>query len=341
MYPCGNCRAVAVGPDGRCAACGTYQQQLDQQPPQQPPPYAPPQQGPIPAAPPLAYPAAPGMGMPAGGVDLRRGLSTTLVVLFGVAIPSLILLLVARGDQYGVIGDMLDGSFVSVKDLDDADDFYTGAAAIYFCLMVAIVVVWAIWFRRLRLNAEVFAPGQHRFSSGWAAGSWFTPVVNLWFPKQIANDIWRASSPQGPHNVRRGLLNGWWVTWIVGLVANAVGTIRYNTLRSKVESDSYQPSLSEARSDLDDLHGILALDMFAVVVFIAAAILALLLVRQITAMQEQRASLPPQVGGVAPAYGTPPAAPYGTPAPPYGTPPTPPYGPPGPANQQYPPYGHG
>ncbi|MDX3227507.1 DUF4328 domain-containing protein [Streptomyces sp. ME19-01-6] len=311
---------MAVGPDGRCAACGTYQQQL--------------QQGPIPAAPapPLAYPAAPAMGMPAGGVDLRRGLSTTLVVLFGVAIPALILVLVARGDQYGVIGDMLDGSYVTRSDLDDADDFYTGAAALYFCLMVAIVIVWAIWFRRLRLNAEVFAPGQHRFGSGWAAGSWFTPVVNLWFPKQIANDIWRASSPQGPHNVRRGLLNGWWVTWIVGFVANFAGTVRYNTLRSKVESDSYNPSYSEAKSDIEDLHGILALDMFAVVVFIAAAILALLLVRQITAMQEQRASLPPQTGG---------PAPYGTPAPPYGMPPSPPYGPPGPANQQYPPYGHG
>ncbi|MGY0060910.1 DUF4328 domain-containing protein [Streptomyces sp. LZ34] len=311
---------MAVGPDGRCAACGTYQQQL--------------QQGPIPAAPPppLAYPAAPAMGMPTGGVDLRRGLSTTLVVLFGVAIPALIFVLVARGDQYGVIGDMLDGELVSRRDLNDADDFYTGAAALYFCLMVAIVIVWAIWFRRLRLNAEVFAPGQHRFGSGWAAGSWFTPVVNLWFPKQIANDIWRASSPQGPHNVRRGLLNGWWVTWIAGFVANFVGTIRYNTLRNKVESDSYNPSLSEAKSDIEDLHGILALDMFAVLVFIAAAILALLLVRQITAMQEQRASLPPQAGG---------PAPYGTPAPPYGTPPSPPYGPPGPVNQQYPPYGHG
>lgn len=356
MYPCGNCRAVAVGPDGRCAACGTYQQKLDQQPPQQPQPYAPPQQGGIPAAPPLAYPAAPGMGMPAGGVDLRRGLSTTLVVLFGVALPSLLFVLIARGDQYGILGDILDGSLFSsgedLQKLEDADDVYTTAVVLYFFLMVAIAAVWAVWFRRLRLNAEAFAPGQHRFGSGWAAGSWFTPVVNLWFPKQIANDIWRASSPQGPHNVRRGLLNGWWVTWIVAAVTNVIGTIRYNSVRGKMESADYNPSLSEVKSDLDDLQGVLAIDMFATAVLIAAAILALLLVRQITAMQEQRASLPPQAGpapygmpGGAP-YGMP-TAPYGTPAPPYGvsptppTPPTPPYGPPGPANQQYPPYGHG
>lgn len=344
MYPCGNCRAVAVGPDGRCAACGTYQQQLQQPaaPPQQP--SVPPQMPPAPGG----YPAAPPMGMPTGGVDLRRGISTTLVTLFGLALPALIFLLVARSGQYGVIGDMLDaveGKSVSITedDLNDADDLFTAAQVIYSLLTVAIAVVWAIWFRRLRLNAEVFAPGQHRFSSGWAAGSWFTPVVNLWFPKQIANDIWRASSPQGPHAVSRGLLNGWWVTWIVALVSNAVGGFRYNILRAKVESDDYTPSRSEAKSDIESLHSILAFDMFAIVIFMAAAVLALLLVRQITTMQEQRASLPPQMAGPAP-YGMPVPNPYGSPAPgpgPYGAPQMPPTPPPGQPGQQYPPYGQG
>ncbi|MFD5392409.1 DUF4328 domain-containing protein [Streptomyces sp. NPDC127074] len=368
MYPCGNCRAVAVGPDGRCAACGTYQQQLQQQPsapPQQP--SVPPQMAQMPAAP-GGYPAAPPMGMPTGGVDLRRGLSTTLVALFGVALPALVFLFVGRSGQYSVIGDMLDaveGKSVSIteQDLNDADDLFTTAQVIYSLLTLAIAVVWVIWFRRLRLNAEVFAPGQHRFSSGWAAGSWFTPVVNFWFPKQIANDIWRASSPQGPHAVSRGLLNGWWVTWIVALVTNAVGGIRYNLLRGKVEGDDYAPSQSEAKSDIESLHSILAFDMFAIVIFMAAAVLALLLVRQITAMQEQRASLAPQMGGPAP-YGMPAQNPYGAPAPgpgsygapapgpgsygapapgpgSYGTPHMPPTPPPGQPGQQYPPYGQG
>ncbi|NEW73876.1 DUF4328 domain-containing protein [Streptomyces rhizosphaericus] len=346
MYPCGNCRAVAVGPDGRCAACGTYQQQLQQPTGPPPQPSVPPQSPPMPGG--YGYPAAPPMGMPTGGVDLRRGLSTTLVVLFGLALPALIFLLVARSGQYSVIGDMLDaveGKSVSITedDLNDADDMFTTAQVIYSLLTVAIAVVWAIWFRRLRLNAEVFAPGQHRFSSGWAAGSWFTPVVNLWFPKQIANDIWRASSPQGPQAVSRGLLNGWWVTWIVALVTNAVGGIRYNLLRGKVEGDDYAPSPSEAKSDIESLHSILAFDMFAIVIFMAAAVLALLLVRQITAMQEQRASLPPQMAGPAP-YGMPSPNPYGSPAPgsgPYGAPQMPPTPPPGQPGQQYPPYGQG
>lgn len=331
MYPCGNCRAVAVGPDGRCAACGTYQQQLQQQPPppqqqpQQPMPHVPQGQGPLPPAPPLSYPSAPGMGMPAGGVDLRRGLSTALVVLFGVTIAALILAFAGRASQYGVYSDLVDGRSVTVEEANDADDFAAVSFYLSTAVMIAVAVVWPIWFRRLRLNAEVYAPGQHRFGSGWAAGSWFTPVVNLWFPKQIANDIWRASSPQGPHNVRRGLLNGWWVTWIVGGVTFFVGLLQFG----QANGEARKAGFFSLNRHIDDMTSALALIMFAYLVTIAAAILGLLLVRQITAMQEQRASLPPQIGGVAP---------YGAAVPPYGTPP---YGPPGPVNQPYPPHGHG
>ncbi|MEU1668357.1 DUF4328 domain-containing protein [Streptomyces sparsogenes] len=334
MYPCGNCRAAAVGPDGRCAACGTYQQQLQQPPPPQPQPHVPPQQAPMPAAPPspLAYPSAPPLGMPTGGVDLRRGLSTALVVLLGVTVAALILAFVGRAGQYSVYSDIADGATVTGKTIDeanDADDFAVVTFYLSTAVMIAVTVVWPIWFRRLRLNAEVYAPGQHRFGSGWAAGSWFTPVVQLWFPKQIANDIWRASSPQGPQNVRRGLLNGWWVTWIVGIVMFLAGLVEFG----KANGKAHDEGLSEFNGHIDDMASGLAMIMFAYLVTIAAAILALLLVRQITAMQEQRASLPPQLGGGAP-YGTP-TAPYGAP-PPYGPP-----GPAGPADQPYPPYGHG
>ncbi|WP_055546836.1 DUF4328 domain-containing protein [Streptomyces sp. NBRC 110028] len=345
MYPCGNCRAVAVGPDGRCAACGTYQQQL--------------QQHPAPAAGPGGYPAAPPMGMPAGGVDLRRGLSTTLTVLFALMIPTLILVTIARGGQYGVVSDMLDNtSDVSLDDANDADNFYLGMSVLNALVTIPATIVWAVWFRRLRLNAEAFAPGQHRMSPGWAAGSWFTPVVNLWFPKQIANDIWRASSPQGPHRVNRALLNGWWVTLLVSIGVGLVGSMQYTAADTRLTQMEHGDigGLGEVRDVIGDMKSALGISIFAMLITIAAAILALLLVRQITAMQEQRAALPPQMAPMGPmgggpmggAPGTPGGpSPYGAPGPspyggsPYGgapqTPPAMPQNPPG----TYPPYGQG
>ncbi|MGW2325334.1 DUF4328 domain-containing protein [Streptomyces sp. NPDC001700] len=346
MYPCGNCRAAAVGPDGRCAACGTYQQQQ-------------------PMAGPGGYPAASPMGMPPGGVDLRRGLATTLTVLFGVTIAVLILAFIARVQQYNLYGDVLDGVSVSGSDADDADDFYAFALVVSSLSMLAVAIVWPIWFRRLRVNAETFAPGQHRFSAGWAAGAWFTPVVSLWFPKQIANDIWRASSPQGPHQANRNLLNGWWVCWVISGPLFSLSLGQWSNARQR----ALDSGIFGARGAIEDMQTAIGTNCFAYLLTIAAAILGLLLVRQITAMQEQRAALPPQAPygqmppqapmgagapyGGAPAnpYGGAPANPYGAPAPsPYGggapqmppvvpqAPPAPPSGPP--AGPQ-PPYGQG
>lgn len=337
MYPCGKCRAVAVGPDGRCAACGTYQQQLQPQ---------------YPAAGPGGYPAASPVGMPTGGVDLRRGPATTLTVLLGLTVATLVLAFIARFQQYDIYSDIVDGNLPSQDDADSADSFYALALIISTLVMLAVAIVWPIWFRRLRLNAEAFAPGQHRFSPGWAAGAWFTPVVSLWFPKQIANDIWRASCPEGPHQARRGLLNGWWVCWLVGGLSFSASLQRWSLARQRAESGG----LFEARDAVEDMQSAIGMNLFAYAVTIAAAILALLVVRQITAMQEQRAALPPQVphGQMPPqapmapgAPGTPygggaPGNPYGASGPsPYGgapqAPPAVPQTPPGP----YPPYGQG
>ncbi|MFC0601188.1 DUF4328 domain-containing protein [Streptomyces palmae] len=290
------------------------------------------------------------MGMPVGGVDLRRGLATALTVMFGVVIAALVLVVVARGGQHSVLGDIVDGRAVTEKDLEDADDFFAGAQAIYAVVTLVVVILWPIWFRRLRLNAEVFAPGRHRFSSGWAAGSWFTPVVNLWFPKQIANDIWRASSPQGPEQARRGLLNAWWVTWWVAIGVGMISSIQYTVADNKLddfENDAKSGkfhSRDEIMDVVKDGKNAIGVSMFAMVLMIAAAILAIMVVRQITAMQEQRAQLPPQppapgaYGGMAPTpYGAMPG--YGQPG--YGQPPAPGYGQPGQPGGYPPPYGPG
>ncbi|MEU7045376.1 DUF4328 domain-containing protein [Streptomyces varsoviensis] len=249
--------------------------------------------------------------MPAGGVDLRRGLATAVTVLLGVTIVVLVLRIVAAAGQYGVISDALDGVRVSESDLDGADDFFRIMVLFGSLTQLATGIVWAVWFRRTRLNAEVFAPGRHRYGSGWAAGAWFTPVVNLWFPKQIANDIWRASSPAGPY-APRGLLNAWWVVWIVGIVLNSATTMQYTVARGRM-IDTHVAVLN-VRGRVDAFQNALATSIVSCLVLLAAAVLAILLVRRLTAMQEQRAMAGPQgpAGYAGPMPGAP-GMPYGDP----------------------------
>lgn len=57
------------------------------------------------------------------------------------------------------------------------------------------------WFRRARINAE--GRGWHqRFARGWTLWGWIVPVVSLWIPLQVMDDIWQAS-------FRAGRAAGW------------------------------------------------------------------------------------------------------------------------------------
>ncbi|MEV2193702.1 DUF4328 domain-containing protein [Streptomyces phaeochromogenes] len=78
---------------------------------------------------------------------------------------------------------------------------------------VVVVIVWAFWFQRTRNNAEAFEPGRVRHSLGMAAGSWFIPVVNLYMPKQIGNDVWTVSTGR-PTGAGRWVLHAWWWSWL-------------------------------------------------------------------------------------------------------------------------------
>ncbi|GGR15458.1 DUF4328 domain-containing protein [Streptomyces netropsis] len=249
-------------------------------------------------APPYPYAGA----LPVGGVDLRRGVRIALTVLLWVNVPMLLLVIGARGRHRAALQDFLDSglSLSAAREVDDAEAFAVGVDFLYLLLIAATAVLWVIWFRRARLNAEYFAPGTHRFGAGWAAGAWFTPVVNLWFPKQIANDIYRASSPAGPHNVRKGLLNSWWTLWVTGMAFSLVGSATYSGADVKIRARGYDASAVE-----DDIHTLMtgvSFTVFSRLLFLVAAVLAALLVGQLTKMQEQRAMAGPQAGFPQPGY---------------------------------------
>lgn len=143
-------------------------------------------------------------------------------------------------------------------------------------LLVATGIVFIVWFHRLRKNAEVWASGLQTKSPGWAIGGWFIPVGNLWIPRGIAADIWRASrpdpfAPDGAGELRP--LNAWWGVWVLA------------TMVSQVASRIYAGA--ETRDEiLSGFSWLIASDLLD----IAAAVLAILFVRRLTSMQHAKAT---------------------------------------------------
>ncbi|MGI5339638.1 DUF4328 domain-containing protein [Streptomyces sp. CA-181903] len=240
---------------------------------------------------------------PLAGIDLRRGVRISLTTVLTLALLGLLLLAAARFQQRGALADVLaEGVVLSDETADkanQADTFFASVSLVTTVLGLGTAGLWAVWFRRVRLNAEVLAPGTHRFGSGWAAGAWFTPVVNLWFPKQIANDVYRASAPAGPQSVRKGLLNAWWVSGIVAGALAGASAFGYALTEAKMRRDFRLERFDAWEDDVRNLRTLAGASAFGYLLCAVAGALALLVVRQLTRMQEERALMGPEYEGLA------------------------------------------
>ncbi|MFH9722682.1 DUF4328 domain-containing protein [Streptomyces sp. NPDC017254] len=143
-------------------------------------------------------------------------------------------------------------------------------------VLLPTMVVFIVWFFRVRRNAGVFAPDLHRGGPGWAIGAWFVPVANLWWPRSVAAGTWRASR-RDPYGDGKGestaLLNWWWAFW--------VASVFLGEFAGAVYDDADRADEFEAGA------GLL---MAWSVVDLVAAVLAILFVRRLTSMQHAKAT---------------------------------------------------
>ena len=177
-------------------------------------------------------------------------------------------------------------SYGALKTYPDDDaklaqaDLISGSSGIVSALaLFAAAAVFIIWLWRVRWNAEMFCRGEHRLSRGWVLGSWICPVVNLWYPKWVVDDIVAASDPRTPPQT--GSLRGipgtrlvwaWWITWVVGLVLGNVA----------------QRSSLDGVAQLGELRTNAVLSSISAVATTAAAVLAMVLIQRVNELQVRR-----------------------------------------------------
>ncbi|WP_445064313.1 protein kinase domain-containing protein [Streptomyces sp. SAS_281] len=132
------------------------------------------------------------------------------LALFGLAS------LGATVTQLNLLGDRIS----SVYSLDEEMAYPWGY--IQSGTAVGFIIAWLIWCARTRATAEEFAPGRLRYTPRLAVLSWFIPLGNLYLPKQIANDVWHASSPTslGGAMAPATRLHVWWGCAVFTLVTS-------------------------------------------------------------------------------------------------------------------------
>ncbi|WP_327115437.1 DUF4328 domain-containing protein [Streptomyces sp. NBC_01341] len=245
---CTNCGTrPAASVEGRCSVCATA--------------------GPLPA------PAAPGPH----GLRSPVALAKAAVALLGAVIATDVLALTTELNLRGEFTSIGDGAVYDAGSADRAESLYGMAAGLQVIAFLATAVVFVIWFRRVRLNAEVFDASRQPMRPGWAIGAWFVPVANMWLPWRVAEGIWTASAQSITdgtwRKVSKAPLNAWWTLYLVSTFFAQIASRNYDATESS-------PGLVDA----------VTLIMAADALDIAAAVMAIAFVRKLTRMQSERAA---------------------------------------------------
>ena len=145
------------------------------------------------------------------------------------------------------------------------------AVAVYF----ATIVVFLMWMYRSFENLPALGVPRASigFSSGWAVGSFFVPIVLLFAPYQATKELWKKSRPMalgssGPP----AFFPSWWAFWLMSLIAGNLYFRLSFSERLSPEADAMLGSVSTVLS-------------------IIAAVFAIMVVKEIDKQQTESARL--------------------------------------------------
>lgn len=253
-------------------------------------------QEPSPTAPPPAAPT-PAWSAQRSAFRSPESLAIALSWLYGVYIAFKCVAVVMHLGFASEIGDWKKADFALWTDVEALVGKADTLVLVEGLLAVAAGVTTLVWFWRVRINAEAFAPGEHRYSPGMAIGSWFIPVASWIIPGKITFDIWYASL-QDRHRGRpdewgwqttrrwpgRRLLGLWWGWVIVFTLSATVVYLLPDVMRGAVD----YPNAIHFDRMLSAVHWGTFLNLLCV----PGIALSIAVVRRLTELQDIRSAGP-------------------------------------------------
>jgi hypothetical protein len=247
-----------------------------------------------------AIPGQPGAhGLPPGAYlyappppSRLKGLGMTTVVLLGI---QAVLAAAAAGvSAWGVLSwSRVSGASADVQlRADQADLLLTVLRAPLGALTGIAFVAWVWIATRNARNAGA----RVRHAPGWALGGWVVPILNLWRPKQMIDDLWRASMPGVATGidlrfVRKPVsITCWWAAYLIGtsLPAVAITKAMMAVLIPNLDNinNGLPPSVAVDMARINETTAMY--NLWAAVLMVVAAGLAMHFVLRITQWQDDR-----------------------------------------------------
>jgi hypothetical protein len=147
--------------------------------------------------------------------------SKAVLTLIKIVLLLEVVSIISSGMQYSLLSAALNGGEISMEEAN-ANDFREQVIAILHLLAYLVSgITFIMWFRRAYFNLHLNV--KHlEFSEGWAAGSWFVPILNLYRPLQIMKELYfetkkllSIKEPLTEFELTDKFLGVWWMLWII------------------------------------------------------------------------------------------------------------------------------
>jgi serine/threonine protein kinase len=200
-------------------------------------------------------------------------------------------IIIALVGTFANFGDTVVVGLLEGRAPGPTSDLARGVSVVQALWFLVSATLFLAWFRRGYTNLAPLGAHRLRYGRWWTVGAWVLPVFSLFRPKQLLNDIWRASDPDLPPDMgdrwrRRPvtpLLHWWWLAFLASIMVRSITTEAVRTAASVM-------TLGLLASQLDRFEATADVQVLADLLTVLAGLLALRVVRRTTMRQEQRAA---------------------------------------------------
>jgi hypothetical protein len=151
-----------------------------------------------------------------------------------------VLSLISGYFQYDLLSTVANGGFISPVQATFNDLREQIIAVLYLLASIISAITFIQWFRRAYFNLHLHIE-YLLHPEGWAAGSWFVPIVSFYRPYQIMKELYEESiellEKRGIRvpDISMNYISVWWAFWILSSIFGQV--ILRITLKSNTVDD--------------------------------------------------------------------------------------------------------
>jgi hypothetical protein len=109
-----------------------------------------------------------------------------------------------------------------------ANKIMTAYGGMNTSVQIMMILSWVLtsrWLRTLHNGATEINPTAMRLKRPWVFWSWIVPIVSLWFPKILIEDLLAAKGSEEAKSLIGKDTLTWWLSWIGFALVNNFGVV--------------------------------------------------------------------------------------------------------------------